>query len=129
MVLAFLVPRTADQPPAEHEPDWYATTLADLPDGTPVLNDWGEGGYLMWRFPKLDFVMNGYGDLFTDAELARNYQMDGALPGWDRTVEGLGVEYALLRPGSRLAYNLEHTEGWTVTERSPTIMLLEPPAD
>ncbi len=28
-------------------------------------------------------MMNGYGDLFTDSELQRNYQLDETLPGWD----------------------------------------------
>ena len=27
----------------------------------------------LWRYPDLDFVMNGYGDIFTDAEIARLY--------------------------------------------------------
>ena len=64
------------------------STLDDLPAGTAVLNDWGEGGYLMWRFPDLNFVMNGYGDIFTDDEIARNYRMDATNPGWLESVEG-----------------------------------------
>jgi hypothetical protein len=124
-VLAVLVPRTADEPPPD--PDWYATTLADLPAGTKIINDWGEGGYLMWRFPKLDFMMNGYGDLFTDAELQRNYTMDATLPGWDDDVERSGADYALLVPGSRLAYDLQHLEHWSVLERSDEIMLMHAP--
>jgi hypothetical protein len=124
-VLAVLVPRTADEP--RPEPRWNATTLADLPDGTKDINDWGQGGYLMWRFPELDFMMNGYGDLFTDSELERNYQLDAALPGWDETVRRTGADYALLAPGSRLAYNLRHTQQWTIVESAPDIELLRAP--
>ena len=58
-----LVPRTADEPP--DEPSW-ASAVDDLPAGTVVLNDWGQGGWMIWRWPELDFVMNGYGDIFTD---------------------------------------------------------------
>jgi hypothetical protein len=94
-----------------------------------VLNDWGEGGYLMWRFPDLNFVMNGYADIFTDDELARNYQMDGTNAGWLAAVRGTGTTIALLRPGSRLAYNLDTLEGWSVTERSDKLVLLEAPDD
>jgi len=125
-VLAVLVPRTADEPPAY--PPWFSA-LDELPDGTVVVNDWGEGGYLMWRFPDLDFVMNGYGDIYTDAELERNYQMDATLPGWVSAVERTGARYALLRPGSRLAYGLEQLEGWDEVHSSDTLVLLAAPAD
>jgi hypothetical protein len=123
-VLAVLVPRTADEPPAY--PTWLGS-LGDLPDGTVVLNDWGEGGYLMWRFPHLDFVMNGYGDIFTDAELERNYTMDATNPGWISDVKGTGARYAVLRPGSRLAYDLVNLEDWQVTHTGRQLELLEAP--
>ena len=87
---------TADEPPAR--PDWYAD-LDALPAGTAVLNDWGEGGYLMWRFPDLDFVMNGYGDIYTDAELARNFRMDGTDPGWVADVKGTGARVRAAQAG------------------------------
>ena len=51
-----------------------------MPAGTVVLNDWGEGGYLMWAYPDLDFVVSGYGDIYTDSEIARNYRLDGTAP-------------------------------------------------
>ena len=94
-----------------------------------MLNDWGEGGYLMWRFPDLDFVINGYGDIYTDAELERNYKMDATLAGWDDAVRDTGATYACSRPRSRLAYGLEHLENWSVRERSTDIMLLVAPDD
>ena len=46
-----------------------------------VLNDWGQGGWMMWRWPDLDFVMHGYGDIFTDDELDRNFRLDGGGSG------------------------------------------------
>jgi hypothetical protein len=127
LVLAVLVPRTADHPPTTY-PDWLST-LDELPAGTPVINDWGEGGYLMWRFPDLNFVMNGYGDIFTDNELARNYQLDAVNAGWLESARKTGAHYALLRPGARLTYALDTLEGWRVTHRSDVLVLLEAPAD
>ena len=126
-VLAFSSrePRTS-RPPTY--PDWLSA-LDDLPAGTAVLNDWGEGGYLMWRFPDLNFVMNGYGDIFTDDELARNYQMDATNAGWLESVKGTGATYALLRPGARLAYGLDRLEGWTVAERSDSSCSSRPRPD
>lgn len=123
--LALVVPRTADEPPDTY-PEWLST-LDEMPDGTVVLNDWGQGGYLMWRFPELDFVMNGYGDIFTDDEIARNYEMDATLPGWLDEVERTGATYALLRPDTRLTYGLDDLEGWEVVHRSEKLVLLEAP--
>ncbi len=126
-VLALLVPRTADDPPDDY-PEWLAS-LDEMPDGAVILNDWGEGGYLMWRFSELDFVMNGYGDIFTDEEIARNYEMDATLPGWLAEVERTGARYALLRPNARLTYGLDVLEGWQVVNRSEELVLLEAPED
>ena len=125
-MLAVVVPgpRTSPRP----VPDWYAD-LDDLPADTVVLSDWGEGGYLMWRFPELDFVVNGYGDIYTDDELARNYRMDATEPRLGGDVKETGARYALLRPGSRLTYGLDTLEGWTVLDRSDTCVLLEAPDD
>ena len=66
-----------------------------MPADTVVLSDWGEGAFLMWRFPELDFVVSGYGDIYTDAELARNFRMDGTAAGWVADVKGTGARYAL----------------------------------
>ena len=114
-VLALIVP--ADGRPARRRRTRTGCpTLDDLPAGTAVLNDWGEGGYLMWRFPELNFVMNGYGDIFTDDEIARNYR-DGRAPtpAGSQSVKGTGAQYALLRTGSRLAYGLDGSRAGTVT--------------
>ena len=43
--------------------------------------------------------MNGYGDIYTDAELARNYRMDAHPPAGSPSVKGTGAAYALLRRG------------------------------
>ena len=124
--LAVVAPRTADQPPPE--PAWF-TTLADLPAGTVVLNEWAAGGYLMWRFPDLDLVMNGYADIYTDAELSRNVRMDAGYPGWLRDVKGIDTRYAVVEPGSILAVNLIDIAHWRVVDRSAKLELLVPPDD
>ncbi len=91
-----------------------------------MLNDWGEGGYYMWRFPDLDLVMNGYGDVFTDDELADNFRIDSTNPGWLRSVKATGAKYALLsrartwRRAARLA-------DWRVVHVAEDVELLVPP--
>ena len=56
-------------------PRWADPALGTLPTGTKVLDDWNLGGYLMWRYPRLDLVMHGYGDTFTTCLL---YTSDAA---------------------------------------------------
>ena len=95
-----------------------------------MLNDWGEGGYLMWRFPELDFVMNGYGDIYTDDEIERNFRMDAHRPRLGGRRQGdRCATYALLRPGSQLAYGLETSRAGMCCTAATTFVLLEAPDD
>ena len=123
-VLAAVVPRTAADPPAR--PAWADPALAALPPGTPVLDDWDLGGWLMWRHPDLDPVMHGYGDTFTTAELHRNTTILATRPGWAELVRDLDVSYALVRPGTRLARGLLD-EGWRPLHTSSDLALLAAP--
>jgi hypothetical protein len=123
--LAVAVPRTADHPP--EDPEW-AEVVDGLPAGTAVVNDWGMGGWMMWRWPDLNFVMNGYGDIFTDAELERNNQLETTSSGWIAAVKETGARYALLEPGTGLSYGLEQ-EGWTIEHRSDDLLMMEAPPD
>jgi hypothetical protein len=124
-VLAVAVPHTANKPPPD--PEWFGAVDA-LPAGTVVLDDWGRGGYLMWRFPDLDLVMNGYGDIYTDAELEQNFKMDATNPGWLTAVKATGAKYALLRPQSKLASELRDLADWRVLHHDVGIEMLVPPA-
>ncbi|RJS44848.1 hypothetical protein D4739_00375 [Nocardioides cavernaquae] len=108
-------------------PDWADAELDKLPAATGVLNAWDWGGYLAWRHPDLDFVVSGYGDVFTTGELDRNVALTEAHHGWLDDLEGLHVEVALLAPDSDLAYGLEHTAGWTVVRSSDEMVLLHAP--
>jgi hypothetical protein len=125
-ILAISVPHTISDPPPE--PRWLDPTLSALPADTKVVNEWGWGGYLMWRFPQLDLLMNGYGDTFTINELQRNLDISELGPGWDRELKSTGCKVAVLSPERPLAYALEHQEHWTVVRRSPTIEMLVAPS-
>lgn len=124
--LAFVVPHTADQP--RDTPAWLDAELGDLPAGTKLVNDQAYGGYLMWRFPQLDLLQHGYGDIFTDDELERNDTIDNVGDGWLDDLRETEVQLAVLDPDSALAYSLRELEGWTVLEHSEELELLRPPA-
>jgi hypothetical protein len=123
--LAIAVPHTSDEPLPV--PSWSDQALGDLPPGTKVLNDWSLGGYLMWRYPRLDLVMHGYGDTFTTAELTRNNDLLLVAPGWLHDLRETGARVAVLRPSSLLATQLASQAGWRVVHHSDSFDMLEAP--
>jgi hypothetical protein len=125
-VLALVVGHTADKPPSQ--PSWVQGQLGGLPNGTPFYAEETWSGYLMWRYPNLDLVTHGYGDVFTDAELRRNQEIADVVPGWDVDLRKTGVTEALLAPTNRLAYALQ-AAGWTTVRSSSDAVLLAAPSD
>ena len=105
------------RPTHRTQPAWMDPALRALPPGTKVLDDWDQGGYLMWRHPQLDLMMHGYGDTFTTDELRRNVTLIMVDPGWDASLRESGARIALLRPWSRLGIQLTALEGWQVVHR------------
>jgi hypothetical protein len=124
VALALLVPHTSSQPPTL--PTWADPAVDRLPPGTKVLNDWNLGGYLMWRYPRLDLMMHGYGDTFTTAELDRNTRLLQVDPGWEQDLRESGARVALLRPWSLLASRLQ-VDGWQVVHTSDSLVMLRAP--
>lgn len=123
-----LVPIVTTRPAGSVVPTWVDLRLDAMAPGTRVLNDWDAGSYLLYRHPDLDLVMHGYGDVFTDAEIRRNYDLTQLAPGWDETVSDLDVDAALLDPESRLGYALTHVLEWSVLEGDDDFVLLAPPS-
>jgi hypothetical protein len=126
VLLGVAVPYTSADPMPE--PAWAGPALDRLPTGTKVLDDWGLGGFLMWRYPRLDLVMHGYGDTFTTAELDRNNGFVVVSPGWLEDLHDTGARVAVLRPWSRLTYALLD-QSWTVVHRSESLEMLRAPRD
>lgn len=119
--LALTTSRTSDEPPSDSAV--VEARLDGLPQGTPVLNEWNFGGYLMWRHPQLHLVMHGYGDTFSDDELERNKAILQLDAGWRRKVSRLDTDYALFGTESRVVYALKQ-HGWEVVTRSDDVVLL-----
>jgi hypothetical protein len=125
VALAFAVPYTSADPLSE--PAWTGPALDALPPGTKVLDDWSLGGYLMWRYPRLDLVMHGYGDTFTTRELDRNNGFMTLAPGWEEDLHATGARVAVVRPTTPLAYSLVVVAGWGIVHRSDSLEMLRAP--
>lgn len=127
LLLAFLVHQSAGEAPRTGSP--VSARVAELPAGTPLLNEWAEGGIDMWLYPHLEIVQHGYGDMFTTEELERNVRLNDLEPEWDEDLRDLGVRHALLYPDSRLTYALTEQEDWEVVAQDDALVLLRAPAD
>ena len=108
-------------------PRWVDARIDALPDGSRVLNDWDTGSYFVYRHPDLAWAMHGYGDVFTDSEIKRNYDLMHLNAGWETTLRDLEVDVALLDPDSPLGYVLEHVEGWDVMQSDNHFAFMVPP--
>lgn len=124
VLLAVTVPNAAALTP--DQPDWLDDEMAALPAETRILNEQTRGGYLMWRYPDLDFVMNGYGDIYTTPELERMVDMIRVRPGWNESVRSTGAEIALVDPESALGYALRLCD-WTALQTAKDLELLRAP--
>lgn len=121
-----LWPVAAQRSDRAAEPAWINARLAAMPEGTKVLNDWELGHDLLYRQPHLQLVLHGYLDVFTHDEVERNIDIADVQPGWDRLVEELDVDYALVQKDSPLGYALVKDE-WREVEADRTYVLLLPP--
>lgn len=127
LALGAAVSWTSDDPTPREDGE-IREALDALPAGTGLLNEWDEGGYDMWLYPDLELVMHGYGDMFTDDELARNYGLLTLEPGWYDDLRELGTGHALLYADGTLAHALTEDKGWRVVAESDELSLLEAPA-
>jgi hypothetical protein len=73
-------------------------------------------------------MFSGYGDIYTTHELKTMSEINDLKPGWDEMVRDAHPAYAFLDPESQLAYELTHSQGWTVVEHDKDVELLAPPA-
>jgi hypothetical protein len=108
-------------------PTWLDAEMASLPAETKVLNDDLLGGPFMWRYPRLDFLYSGYGDVYTLDELEAKTDLFKLNPGWQHVLASLGTDYALLPPEARLTDALEHQQGWRALHESPELVMLVAP--
>jgi hypothetical protein len=124
-VLAVTVPHTSSNP--GRQPAWVDPTFSAMQPGTKVLSDWTYSAYLMWKYPQLDVVMNGYGDTFTIPEIQSLADILELNAGWDQELRQTHARVAVLKPTYRLTYALVHQEGWRVVHHSPALEMLEAP--
>ncbi len=125
-VLAGIVGTTADEP--ANVPLALDPQLTALPDGTAILNTWTLGGWLEWRHPRLEPVVDGLAEAYRVEHLRAYIQTLELRPGWQKFVTDTGVTAALLAVDDRrLAEALQGELGWRqLGEDEGTVLLVAP---
>jgi hypothetical protein len=110
VVLAFVVPRTADRP--DDVPTAIDPVLDRLPAGTPVFNTYELGGWITWRHPDLEQYIDGLATPYSTQHAADYQRAESRSPGWYQVVTASHAPVALLAADSPLAGGLAD-RGWT----------------
>src|SRR3546814_11860091 len=98
--------------------------MSSVPDGASVLNDWAWGGYLMWKHPDLNFVLSGYGDIYTTEELDRNIDLVRVNPEWDETVDSIDPDLKIFEADSNLPHALAQNSHWSLIRSAAGVTAL-----
>lgn len=113
-------------------PERAATILASLGSGGTVLNDYNDGGYLIWRlWPRWKVVIDGRADLY-GGKVAKQYARvwTGSRQAAAAVLKQWGVdavigrfEVARISPRRNLYHLLAHSEEWKLVHWNDTAML------
>ena len=124
--VAMVLPATASNPAGV--PSALDDQLAALPDGSVILNSYELGGWLRWRHPDLEPVIDGMTEAYSVPYLQGYAQISSAAPGWESVLDAYDAHYALLSERSPLSAALLDRQGWSEVDRSGGYLLLRAPS-
>jgi hypothetical protein len=101
--------------------------LSALPAGTKVLDDYFLGGWLLWRHPDLDLVIDGRTEVYAISHVESYVDARHVDRGWDKFVRSTKATVALLETGSPLATAMQQRLHWTPDGSAAGYTLLRAP--
>lgn len=123
-VALFVVPTTASQP--GNVPSGLNGDLDALPAGSVVYNDYKIGGWLRWRHPDLEPVVDGMTEAYSVQHLQEFGRVQALARDWEDTFDDWGPSAALVLDGSPVAAALEEQRGWRPLASDDGYVLLVP---
>jgi hypothetical protein len=124
-VVALLMPGSTETP--ANVPNALNATLDRLPPHTVIFNDSVLGGWLLWRHPTLEPVIDGRAEAFPKAQFEGYIKTSQVRAGWERFLETTGSKHALVEEGSPLATALDERLHWRSLGRDDGYVLLAAP--
>jgi hypothetical protein len=79
----------------------------------PIFNDYGWGGYLIWKlYPDYRVYIDGRADVYGDAFMEEFLSAQSGQIGWRGPLDKYGIRTVLIKPDLALASLLREDEGW-----------------
>jgi hypothetical protein len=125
VVLALVVPRTADTPAGV--PTRFEPRLSALPAGSTVLVEDGTGSWIEWAAPQVHPVIDGMLDAYPVEHIRDFYAFRGVQPGWRAFVRESGARVAVLQRGSAVTGAMRDRLGWRVVQTDGNWVFLTRP--
>ena len=112
-------------------PEWGPNDLdrqiAALPQGTVLCNDYGAGGWLIWKHPNVRPAIDGRTEVYSLAHMQSYIDFQQAQPGWEKYLTQTGCRWALVRTDQPVSEALTAQTRWTVAARGADYLLLKAP--
>lgn len=124
MICAAIVPGSATTP--DKVPTNLSATLDTLDPGV-VLNAYEVGGWLRWKHPEWEPVVDGMTEAYSLHHLRNYARVTAVAPGWEEVVHDWGAQVALVPHESPLALALEERLNWAVVEDDGPYVLMKNP--
>ena len=109
-VVTLLLPAATVTP--ANVPNALNASLDRLPPHTVVFNDFKLGGWLLWRHPTLEPVIDGRAEAFPRAQFEGYIKTSQVNNGWEKFLKTTGSTYALVKEHSPLAIALADRLHW-----------------
>ena len=79
----------------------------------PIYNEYGWGGYLIWRlYPDYRVYIDGRADVYGDAFLEEFLMVHDGEMRWEEPLNRYGVQTVLVKPDAAIASLLRQNNGW-----------------
>jgi hypothetical protein len=125
LIAAALGPGFAARP--GYMPDGLSARIGALPQGTVVFNDFGLGGWMLWRHRNVIPVIDGRIEVYDTAYVQTYLNAREAKAGWEGTIAASGARYAVMEDSTALADALEQHLQWRRVAEDRNFVLLEAP--
>ena len=124
-VAGLLAPSRGAQP--AWGPNDLDRQIAALPTGTVLCNDYGSGGWLIWKHPNVRPAIDGRTEVYSLEHVESYMTFQSAAPGWDDYLEATRCRWALVPSDLPVAEALVEQARWTVAARGSSHVLLRSP--
>jgi len=124
-MVSLLLPGSMGTP--ANVPNGLNASLDQLPPHTVIFNDFTLGGWLLWRHPTLEPVIDGRAEAFPKTQFQGYIKTSQVSTGWERFLETTNSKYALVEEHSPLANALEERLHWRTLGTDEGKVLLAAP--